>query len=120
MAIGERVKRVGDETDFCVVRLSIQAVVPIGYEDEAKRALANDIQAAVLRTDFGPEYFDVLAAEEDVGWDDVSMWAIESKLLKEDECDEDCALAPHAPECDGYCDHLMHENMCMAGKEGEE
>ena len=30
------------------------------------------------------------------------------------ECDEDCAV--HAPDCDGYCDHLEgHINACMKG-----
>ena len=31
----------------------------------------------------------------------------------EQACDERCI--DHAPGCDGFCDHIDHQNMCLAG-----
>ena len=28
-----------------------------------------------------------------------------------DECDDDCL--DHSPSCDGFCDHIDHQNTCM-------
>jgi len=64
----------GDPTDFCVVRFRMEVTVPVGFEDEAKAALINDMSEAVTNGMIDFEYLNVEAADEETDWNDVSTW----------------------------------------------
>jgi hypothetical protein len=38
-------------------------------------------------------------------------WCVFRPVDEDRECDERCAR--HAPDCDGYCDHIRHVNQCQ-------
>jgi len=79
---------VGDPVDFCRVFVTLQVIVPVGCEAAARRALADDLRDAVYNEGLDGGYFCVDAADEEIGWGDVSIWAC-GGLVDETEREEE-------------------------------
>ena len=61
------------------------------------------------------EHFMLFAEKRDVSdefkkLEEASETVQEEDTNREEACSEECAK--HAPDCDGFCDHIDHQNMC--------
>ena len=82
----------GQETDFVEVVFSVRAIVPVGYELEATRAVIDEAsEICIRRRDEASAWCDCNAADEETTWDDVSDWV---PGVPGPETAEDDALPP--------------------------